>query len=150
MYINLPKAEDVSFNLIGPTNELILRVLNKEKPQEEDIGIALVSSDGYIRIPKEDFNGLRFIVMVEKRQEFLKKFVHFTMIASTQSGNMRLEPGVAHYETLHSKDRRDYVFEFATQNIILLNFYSHNLKSQVDLSVKISNADEFNNRDATV
>lgn len=60
---------------------------------------------------------------------------------------MRLEPGVAHYETLKTKDSRDYVFEFMPKKDILLNFYTHNIKTDVKLKLVISNADEYSNKD---
>lgn len=38
--------------------------------------------------------------MIKKTEDHAKKFVHFTLIASTNNTNMRLEAGIAHYETL--------------------------------------------------
>lgn len=40
----------------------------------------------------------------------MNKYVHFTIITSTKEGNLRLEGGGAHYETLSPKDTRKYVF----------------------------------------
>jgi hypothetical protein len=56
---------------------------------------------------------------------------------------MRLEPGVAHYETIESKNTRDLVFEFEKNKEIVLNFYSHNVKKNVNIGLKISNVDEY-------
>ena len=62
---------------------------------------------------------------------------------------MRLEPGVAHYDNIQPKDAKDYVFEFIPKKGILLNFYSHNLKDEVKLSLKVSNTDDYKNDDNT-
>jgi hypothetical protein len=47
-----------------------------------------------------------------KTEDHMKKFVHFTLIASTNNTNMRLEPGIAHYETLKPEQSKVYAFEF--------------------------------------
>lgn len=38
--------------------------------------------------------------MIKKTEDHHKKFVHFTLIASTHESNMRLDSGIPHYETL--------------------------------------------------
>lgn len=67
--------------------------------------------DGYVAFEKEDLKSNFFVIKVEKREEYRKKYVHFTLIASTKEANLRLETGNAHYETLKSGAERDYVFE---------------------------------------
>jgi len=42
----------------------------------------------------------------------LKKAVHFTLLVSTKEGNVRLEAGTSHFETIKAQTTRDYVFEF--------------------------------------
>jgi hypothetical protein len=79
-----------------------------------------------------------------KKEGFSTKWIHFTLIASTKDGNMRLEPGVAHYENIKSKDTKDYVFEFIPKKNIFINFYTHNIKSDVKLNMKVSNTDDYN------
>ena len=37
----------------------------------------------------------------------------------------------------------DYVFEYETGKQILLNFYSHNLKENIDIDLKMNNADNY-------
>lgn len=41
------------------------------------------------------------------------------------------------------------MFEFQSKKRILLNFYTHNIKSAVSLRLKVSNAREYNNSDST-
>lgn len=50
--------------------------------------------------------------MVKKSENAKDKFVHFTLIASTSETNLRLDPGIVHYETLKPKGYKDVVFEF--------------------------------------
>lgn len=52
------------------------------------------------------------MVKVEKREEFLKKYIHFTLLVSTQEGNVRLEPAISHFENIKADETRDFVFEF--------------------------------------
>jgi hypothetical protein len=83
----MEKKEDVSFNLIGPVNELNLLVLNEDVPakdQNKDWSTAQLSSDGFIKFSQEDIKGLSFAIKVEKRAQFQNKFAHFTLIASTK------------------------------------------------------------------
>jgi hypothetical protein len=96
----MDKKEDVSFNLVGPTNELNLYVLNEKKPaatEKKDWKEAELSSDGFIKFSKDSLKGLDFVIKVEKRTEFQNKYVHFTLIVSTKEGNLRLENGSPHY-----------------------------------------------------
>ena len=83
----LKSKQDVNFNLIGPVNELQLAVFNSQEPTE---GEGEISTDGYISVKKEDIHGLTFVVAVQKREAFLSKFIHFTLIVSTKEGNIRL------------------------------------------------------------
>lgn len=53
--------------------------------------------DGFVSFKKNELKSNNFVIKVEKREEYRKKFVHFTMIASTREGELRLEPGSAHY-----------------------------------------------------
>jgi len=59
--------EDVSFNLIGPVNELNLFVLNEARPainDKENWSEAQLSSDGFIKINKDEIKGLSFAIKV--------------------------------------------------------------------------------------
>lgn len=47
------------------------------------------------------------------------------------------------------KDTRDYVFEFIPSARTMLNFYTHNIHHNVNVSLKVSNADEYNNPEDT-
>jgi len=80
----LKDKQDVSFNLIGPTNELVLTVYNIDKPTKDSKNDGMVSSDGFIKYAKEEIKGLGFLIKVEKREEFRNKYVHFTMIVSSK------------------------------------------------------------------
>ncbi len=66
--------------------------------------------DGYISFIKTEINELDFTVLIQKTDDHAKKFVHFTLIVSTNNTNMRLEPGIAHYETLKSEEGKVYAF----------------------------------------
>ena len=93
------KKQPVSFNLISPLNSLYLLVENGKKvPNTKEMNIA--STDGYISFNKNEVKELEFTILIKKTEDHAKKFVHFTLIASTKNSNMRLEPGIAHYETL--------------------------------------------------
>lgn len=70
-------------------------------------------------------------------------------MASSKAAVMQLEPGVAHYENLKPKDSKNYMFEFLSKKRILLNFYTHNIKSSVNLRLKVSNTREYNDTDNT-
>lgn len=63
------------------------------------------------------------------------------MIASTKESNLHLSAGSPHYETLKVKDTRDYLFEFEPKARFFLNFYTHNIKHDIKLNLKLSNAD---------
>lgn len=41
------------------------------------------------------------------------------------------------------------MFEFLSKKRILLNFYTHNIKTTVNLRLKVSNAREYNDTDNT-
>lgn len=45
----LPSKQDVTFNLVGPTNQLDLLVLNKEKPATGDEENSNWANDGFIK-----------------------------------------------------------------------------------------------------
>lgn len=85
-----PSKQDVSFNLIAPANQLNLLVLNKEKPEKGDEENADWATDGFIKFEKKDVNSTNFYVKVMKKEGFASKWIHFTLIASTKEGNMRL------------------------------------------------------------
>jgi hypothetical protein len=53
--------------------------------------------EGFVSFRKDELESTSFFVRVQKREEYRKKFVHFTLIASTKEGNLRLEAGNAHY-----------------------------------------------------
>lgn len=58
---------DVSFNLIGPANELNLVVLDEEKPAEtekKDWSSAQISADGFIQFTKDQIKGSAFAIKV--------------------------------------------------------------------------------------
>jgi hypothetical protein len=44
----IPTKQDVTFNLIGPANQLDLLVVNKQKPEKEDVEKADWATDGYV------------------------------------------------------------------------------------------------------
>ena len=46
--------------------------------------------EGYVSYDKADLKETSFVVKVLKREEYRKKYVHFTLIASTKEGNLRL------------------------------------------------------------
>jgi hypothetical protein len=145
----VPTKQDVSFNLIGPANQLNLLAINKEKPEKGDEQNADWATDGFIRFEKKELNTTTFFVKVEKKEGFANKWIHFTLIASTKEGNMRLEPGVAHYDNIKPSDTKDYVFEFIPKKEIMLNFYTHNIKENVKLKMKVSNTDDYKNDENT-
>ncbi len=62
---------------------------------------------------------------------------------------MRLQPGIAHYENLAPKDTKDFVFEFIPKKRILLNFYTHNIKQLVNINMKISDSDDYEDDENT-
>lgn len=93
----LPSKQDVTFNLVGPTNQLDLLVLNKEKPAEGDEESSNWANDGFIKVEAKDINSLKFSVEVRKREAFKDKWIHFTLVASSKAAVMQLESGVAHY-----------------------------------------------------
>ena len=75
-------------------------VFNQEDLKEDTVKEAEESAyslQGYVFIAKDDLQNKEFIIKVRKRQEYRKKYVHFTLIASTKAGNLRLEAGNAHY-----------------------------------------------------
>jgi hypothetical protein len=86
----LSTKQDVSFNLIGPANQLDLLVINKEKPQKGDEENADWATDGFIKFEKKEISSNNFYVLVQKKGGFANKWIHFTLIASTKEGNMRL------------------------------------------------------------
>jgi hypothetical protein len=53
--------------------------------------------DGYVFIEKADLKTVYLVAKVVKREEYRKKYVHFTLIVSTKESNLRLEAGNAHY-----------------------------------------------------
>ncbi len=85
-----------------------------------------------------------------KREEYRKKYVHFTLIATTKESNLRLEPGNPHYETLKPSTSRNYIFEFIPNKNIFLNFYTHNLQNNIELKASISSTSQVNNKSSTV
>lgn len=106
----LASKQDAHFNLIAPVNELTLTVYNKEEIKEGAEGE--VSTDGYITFAKDSLDGLEFVVSVSKREGFLDKYIHFTLLVSTKEGNVRLEPGVSQFETIPADETRDFVVEY--------------------------------------
>jgi|JI9StandDraft_2_1071091.scaffolds.fasta_scaffold161726_2 hypothetical protein len=86
----LKEKEDVNFNLIGPVNELNLVVMNDERWTDDNRGEGEASTEGYLSFKKEDISSLNFVIKVEKKEEFLKKYIHFTLLVSTKEGNVRL------------------------------------------------------------
>ena len=76
--------------MIGPVNELNLIVKNGEKWTDSNKGEGEVSTDGYVSVSKDDIESLNFVIRVEKREEYLKKYIHFTLIVTTKEGNVRL------------------------------------------------------------
>jgi hypothetical protein len=79
---------DAHFNLIGPVDELTLTVYNRAEVDDETEGE--ISNEGYVTFEKEKIDGLVFIVKVTKREAYIGKFIHFTLLASTKEGNVRL------------------------------------------------------------
>jgi hypothetical protein len=89
------KKGDVSFNLIAPLNALNLLVNNGiDLPDEDSPDL---SSDGFIIFSKDQIDGLDFSILVRKKEGRKSEFVHFTIIASSSSTNLRLDPSVVHY-----------------------------------------------------
>ena len=86
---------------------------------------------------------------MQKKEAYASKWIHFTIIASTKEGNMRLEPGIAHYENIKPKGSKDYVFEFIPNKEFILNFYTHNIKENVKINLKVSKTDDYKNDDET-
>jgi hypothetical protein len=65
---------------------------------------------------------------------------HFTLIASSSKAVVRLEPTVAHYETLQPAATREYIFEFDPTEDYILNFYTHNFKANgLSIMLALSN-----------
>ena len=63
----MKEKEDVSFNLVGPLNELNLYVLNEDKSDKEeepDWNSAELDSDGFIKYNKDDIKSLDFRIKV--------------------------------------------------------------------------------------
>lgn len=136
----LKTKQDVHFNLIGPVDELSLTVFNRAEVDESSEGE--ISTDGYITFTKEDIDGLHFVVKVQKREAYISKYIHFTILISTKDGNVRLESGVAHFETIPSEETRDFVFEYEPGKDMLINFYTHNLiNNQLSIKALISTTD---------
>jgi hypothetical protein len=84
----LTTKQDVHFNLIGPVDELALSVYNHAEVDENTEGE--ISTDGYITFTKENIDGLNFIAKVQKREAYIGKYIHFTILVSTKDGNVRL------------------------------------------------------------
>lgn len=145
----LGKRQDVSFNLIGPANQLDLLVVNKEKPERGDEERAEWAADGFVRFEKKGLESDSFYLKVQKKEGFASKWIHFTLIATTRDANMRLEPGMAHYDNIQPKDSKDYVFEFLPKKQLFLNLYTHNLKDHLNLTLKVSNTDDYKDDDST-
>lgn len=148
-HFEVPNKQDVTFNLIGPANQLDMLVINKEKPEKGDEDKADWANDGFVRFEKKDLNSTVFFINVRKKEAYASKWIHFTLIASTKEGNMRLEPGFAHYDNIKPKEAKDYVFEFLPKKDFILNFYTHNIKENVKLNLKVSNTDDYKNDDNT-
>ena len=124
---------------------------NQEDLKEDTLNEAEHSEyslEGNICYGKDDLESKEFIVKVQKRQEYRKKYVHFTLIASTQGSNMRIEPGNAHYETIKIKGSRDFYFQVQQDKKMFLNFYTHNLET-VDLTATLSRTDQYKDKDKT-
>jgi hypothetical protein len=83
-YFKLADKQDVSFNLIGPANQLDLLVSNQEKADKESIKEVDWATDGFIKFEKKELNGKNFFVIVRKKETFAKNWIHFTLIASTK------------------------------------------------------------------
>ena len=101
----ISEKHDVSFNLIAPLHELNLFVSNSDKKPDTDEA-DLQSVDGYLFLEKKELESTTFTVLVQKTKHSTKKYVHFSIIASTNGANMRLEPSISHYETLKAKGSR--------------------------------------------
>lgn len=71
--------------------------MNGDKWDDDSKDSNMLSTDGYVSYKKDDINSLNFLIKVEKREQFLKKYIHFTVLASTMEGNVRLEPGISHF-----------------------------------------------------
>jgi hypothetical protein len=120
----------VTFNLVSGLNELEMFAFNQEDLKEDTLSEAEHSEyslEGYICYGKEDIESKEFIIKVQKREEYRKKYVHFSLIASTEGSNMRLEPGNAHYETIKPSGSRDFYLQTQEDKKMFLNFYTHNL-----------------------
>ena len=70
-----------------------------------------------------------FSITVKRRDLSDNSDIHFTLVASTKTTYIRLEPGVTHYETLRLKDFVRYIFEFNVNEDYIINFYTHNIKT---------------------
>jgi hypothetical protein len=105
----------------------------------------IASTDGYISFTKNEVKELEFTILIKKTEDHSKKFVHFTLIASTKNSNMRLEPGIAHYETLKSEESKVYAFEFEPKEEYIVSFYTHNAKAKdkVNIEMMVSNKNEW-------
>ena len=98
--------------MIGPCNELALQVKNGEKWTEDNKGDGELSTDGYITFTEDNIESLHFVIKVEKREEYMKKAAHFTLLVSTKEANVRLESSAPHIESIKSEETKDFVFEF--------------------------------------
>lgn len=130
----LQEKMDVSFNLVAPLNHLNLLVSNGEQESDD---LTSMSSEGYITFQKEEIKSLTFIITVKKTELTKNKMTHFTLLASSSKAVVRLEPTVAHYETLQPQAIREYIFEFDPAENYILNFYTHNLQSD-DLKIMLA------------
>ena len=87
--------------------------------------------------PAKETKNDDFSILIRKRDAYKKKYVHFTIVASTTGKQIRLETGITHYETLPKNgDSAEYIFEFDKKQDYVMNFYTHNAKKQ-DVSIKL-------------
>lgn len=70
--------------------------------------------------------------------------MHFTLIASTSGANLRLDPGVAHTESLKPTESKDFIFEYSQKGEYILNFYTPNVdKKEMDVLMMVNNEDKW-------
>ena len=80
-----------------------------------------------------------FSILVKRRDSTEDSRVHFTLIASTKTKYLRIQPSITYYETLNKNGIVKYVFEFDAKSDYILNFYTHNAKSQnIDIQLQLS------------
>lgn len=85
----------MNFNLLAAVNSLNLLVNNGKKEPTEDSPD--LSSEGFIEFTKDQIDSKIFTISVVKSGSNKAPLTHFSIIASTASSNLRLEPGTTHY-----------------------------------------------------